>query len=206
MSDTKTTNPVVGALWTSRNPMQKTANLGVAAGLVLGAAGASTVAVTLTPIILGVYYGKTTEFKKFKRTGMAFVAGFMTLFTVTVGGIIGSSVTGKEWLADSGSTSTSSAPATTPAPEPAAAPTPPPVVVPEKWDSAAKKAELEESIKAGMKSTFTGAEQASVQSVSCTATATKAFWHCDIRKLGETEPTLYKIEVSEDGGWAGQPI
>lgn len=101
-----------------------------------------------------------------------------------------------------GETTTSS----TSTPE-ASVPTPPPApVVPEKWNSDNKKAELEASIKEGMQSTFTGAEQAAVQSVSCTATETEAFWHCNIRQLGDSEPVLYKIEVSADGGWAGQPI
>jgi hypothetical protein len=84
--------------------------------------------------------------------------------------------------------------------------TPAPVVTPETWDSGNKKASLEEAIKGGMQSTATGAEQAPVQSVKCTATEVKPIWHCSIRTLGDREATTYRIEVAEDGSWAGQPL
>ena len=94
------------------------------------------------------------------------------------------------------STPETTAPATPPAPAPIA----------DSWDSATNKSSLEDNIKAGMVSTFTGADQASVASVDCKATETKPIWHCAVRTLGEPAPTTYRIEVGENGEWAGQPI
>jgi hypothetical protein len=102
--------------------------------------------------------------------------------------------------------SSSSSSSTTSSPTPAVS-TPAPVVEPPKWDSVSSKQWLEESIKDGMTSTFTGAETAPVTSVSCTPASEKNFWSCNIRTLGDSKPTLYRIEVAEDGStWAGQPV
>lgn len=79
-------------------------------------------------------------------------------------------------------------------------------VVPKVWNDDASKTSLEETIKSSAANQFTGAEQ-NIASVSCTATSTKFIWNCDIRKLGEPEPTPFRVEVAEDGSsWAGQPI
>lgn len=104
---------------------------------------------------------------------------------------------------DSGSVSQST-PATAPATPPAPAQVPAPVA--DSWDSATNKSSLEDNIKAGMVSTVTGADQASVASVDCKATDTKPIWHCAIRTLGDPAPITYRIEVGENGDWAGQAI
>jgi len=73
------------------------------------------------------------------------------------------------------------------------------------WNSNAKRLQLERSIKENATSQFTGSEQR-VASVSCTPTLTTNFWDCNIRFLGIPEPILFKMEVSKDGDWAGQPV
>lgn len=128
MSDSNP-NSVAGLFWVNRNPMQKIANVGVGAGLVLGLVGASSTVVTLTPVAAGILYSRLTERKGAAKVGMSILAGALTLVTVTIGGLVGSGISKKEWLAyDSTyvSTPTNISPAAAPvSPVPSPAPAKP---------------------------------------------------------------------------------
>ena len=116
-SNTQKTNPALGFLWANRNPMQRTGNAGLAAGLILGLAGAPTNAVIITPIAAAVLYNRLTKNTGAKKHGFTFLAVCMTFVTVTVGGLIGSGISGKEWLPAESSPSTTSVPVPTAEPE-----------------------------------------------------------------------------------------
>lgn len=108
--------------------MQKTANLGVGTGLVIGAIGASATGASIAAIALGIFYANQSKHVGFKKGTLSFLAVVMSMFTVTIGGMVGSGLTGKEWLADSSSTTTTTpTPPSAPAAAPAAPATPVPV-------------------------------------------------------------------------------
>jgi hypothetical protein len=202
MTEETKSNAVGNFLWNKRNAMQKTGNVGAVTGLALGLIGVPAIAPTLAAIGCGIFYSNKTEHKGAKKVGLAVGSVFFSVVTITIGGIIGSSISGKEWLPSETTISTATtAPETSPEP---VAPTPPPVVIPEKWNSDSKKLELEESIKENAANQFTGAEQ-QIASVKCTATPTENIWHCDMRKLGDPAAETYRIEYVE-GTWAGQPL
>lgn len=99
--------------------------------------------------------------------------------------------------------SSTTPPQTSVSPATPAPPAAPPA--PEPWNSENKKNALEQSIKENSANQLTGVEM-NIQSASCSATGTKGFWICNIRKLGETEPVQWRVEVTEDGTWASSPI
>lgn len=108
--------------------MQKTANLGIATGLVLGAAGAPFGLLGASVFALPVFYNVKTELTGAKKIGMCLAAGAMSIFTLALGGAVGNSITGKQFQDTSTvTTPTISSPTTTPVatstPAPVAQPT-----------------------------------------------------------------------------------
>lgn len=106
----KNENAVTRFFWGNRNPMQKTANLGVIGGVALGAAGTNPGVLAALVFGLPVFYNSQTAHKGAKKVGLCVAAGAMTIFTAAFGAAIGSSITGRE-MAETTASSNQSKPA-----------------------------------------------------------------------------------------------
>lgn len=73
------------------------------------------------------------------------------------------------------------------------------------WSSSESKEQLEKGIKENFSLAVTGAKQ-SVASVSCTPTKTERIWMCNLRLLGEETTNRWRMEVAENGTWAGKQV
>lgn len=115
----KPSSSIIDRLWTNRNAMQRTGAVGLAGGLGLGLIGVPTAVVTLSSIGCGVFYGTQTRHKGFKKHALAVSAVVLSMVSLTIGGSIGSSISGREWLPSDASSTASYAPpssSSTPAP------------------------------------------------------------------------------------------
>lgn len=118
-------NPVLKALWTDRNPMQKTGNLGLASGFILGLIGVSHGAAALPVFGLPIFYNAVTQQKGGNKFGLTVLSGVMSLFTVGTGLGVAAVVLDKEIETSSAKTEVVT-PAAKAAPVAPAAPSTPP--------------------------------------------------------------------------------
>ncbi len=74
------------------------------------------------------------------------------------------------------------------------------------WNSQYNTEALENSIKYETANSHTGVAQ-SISSASCKATEQQNIFHCNVRRLGEPEPTTQRVEVDVPGdNWASQSL